>query len=124
MKLEKVAIASKQDLAVVMLDVSRWREEASDALEEYKTDAWHEWAPEWLVPSLFVKESPVEGGKEDNEMQKKQEGSEVIDGHACIEDIEEKYKRLLDEVAGAMERGDMEPEEVVERSEGLKRELK
>ena len=72
---------SKQDLEMIMPDIRGWWEEACKALEEYKVDAWCEWAPEWLVPSLFVKELQVEGGKEDKEMQEKQEGSEVVDGH-------------------------------------------
>src|SRR5262245_39414432 len=103
-----------------MTDVRGWREEARNALEEYKVDAWREWAPEWLVPSLFVKELQVMGGEEAEEMQ---EGSRVRKDRACVEVIEEKYRRLQDEVAAAMERGDMEPEEAVERSEGLEKEL-
>src|SRR5262245_57877511 len=43
--------------------------------------------------------------------------------HAHVEVIKEKYRRLQDEMVAAMERGDMEPEEAVERSEGLEKEM-
>ena len=115
MKLEKVAVASKQELEVVMPDISGWREEAREALEEYKTDAWREWAPEWLVPSLFVKQLPVTRGEEVDEIQ---EGSGIVGDHTRVEVIEEKYRKLQDEVAAAMERGDIEPEEVRRIGEG------
>ena len=90
MKLEKVVVASKKDLDEVVPEVKEWRKEARDALEEYKIDVWREWAPEWLVPSLFVKELQVMQGEE---MKKMQEGLEIMKDRVRIE---EKYRKLQD----------------------------
>lgn len=101
-----------------MPEVVGWKEEAQVALEEYKTDAWREWAPEWLVPSLFE----VEPNANDRQGMQEVKGGTQIDESMWRVEVEAKYKKLQDEVAEGVIEGIIDADEAVKRSQELEKE--
>ena len=84
-----------------------WKKEAAETIRGQAKSEWKEWAPQWLVPSLYQEDRPVrvEEVRRPNR-----------------EEIEEKFVGLNRIVLEKLERDEISLEEAVEQEERLRQE--
>ena len=85
-----------QDIAP---QLETWKEEAVEALARYQVDAWREWAPQWLVPSLFAVGPAGASGSQKSTLETR------------IDMIEQAYEKGMEETMMKMERGELSVQE-------------
>jgi hypothetical protein len=107
--LDKLCATSKQTPENVAPQLEEWKKEAVVLLDGFKVDAWLQWAPKWLVPSLF-EDAPVEGNSG---------AVEKMTHETRVALIEQEYDDEMAKVMESMDKGTLTAEEAMEMSEKL-----
>ena len=107
--MDRLCATSKQTPENVAPQLEAWKKEAATSLDGFKVDAWLQWAPKWLVPSLF-EDAQVEGNGG---------AVEKMTHEMRVALIEKEYDDEMAKVMESMDKGTLTAEEAMEMSEKL-----
>ena len=107
--MDRLCATSKQTSENVAPQLEEWKKDAAVLLDGFKVDAWLQWAPKWLVPSLF-EDAPVEGNSG---------AVEKMTHETRVALIEQEYDDEMAKVMESMDKGTLTAEEATEMSEKL-----
>ena len=98
-------------------EISSWREEIAETLAEHGDASWKEWAPEGLVPHLYVvkRSTPASKGKKKAEVKKLSDAER----RAKSAEVRKRYAQHMSALLAESEGGELAEEEVDQRAVSL-----